>query len=153
MRCFVMHPPKRTKDRPRPGKLISRSWRTWRMTAYAKSTAAWKRLCIGAVRLGPWFGLPDVAVEEPRPLDLGGFRQSKCVFYVDAEVPDCALNLRVPEQDLNSAEVSGLLVDDARFGPPERVRPVILPTQSYAGDPLVHEPGVLPNADVSSVVG
>ena len=83
---------------------------------------------MGSVRLGLWFGLPDVAVEEPRLLDLGAFRQSKRVFYVDAEVPDCALNLRVPEQDLNSAEVSGWLVDDARFGPPERVRPVILPT-------------------------
>ena len=32
---------------------------------YAKSTAAWKRLCIGAVRLGLWLGLFDVDVEEP----------------------------------------------------------------------------------------
>ena len=82
---------------------------------------------MGAGRLGPWLGLLDVNVEEPRLSDLGAFRQSKRVLDVDAEVPDRALNLRVPEQDLNGAKISGLLVDDGRFGPPQRVRPVIFP--------------------------
>jgi hypothetical protein len=83
---------------------------------------------MGAVLLGLWFGLLDLDLEEPRLSDLGALRQSKRVLNVDAEVPDRALNLRVPEQDLNGAEISGLLVDDGRLGPPERVRPVILLT-------------------------
>ncbi len=52
---------------------------------------------MSAVRLGLWFGLLDVDVEEPCLSDLGAFRQSKGVLYVDAKVPDRALNLRVPE--------------------------------------------------------
>jgi hypothetical protein len=59
----------------------------------------------------------------------------------------------VPEQDLHGAEISGLLVDDGRFGPPQRVRPVILPTQANASDPLVDKTSVLPSADMGSVVG
>ncbi len=107
---------------------------------------------MGAVRLDLWFGLLDVDIEEPRLSDLSAFRQGKGVLYIDAKVPDRALDLRVPEQDLNGPEVPSLLVNDGRLGPPERVRPVILPMQPNARHPLVHEPGVLPSADVSRMV-
>jgi hypothetical protein len=33
--------------------------------------------------------------------DFGAFGQSKRVLYVDAEIPDRALDLRMAEQDLN----------------------------------------------------
>ncbi len=56
-----------------------------------------RRTCVGAVRLGLWFGLLDVDVEEPRRSDLSAFRQSKGVLNVDTEIPDRALYLRVPE--------------------------------------------------------
>ncbi len=85
--------------------------------------------------------------------DSSPFRESKCIFYVDAEVPDRALNLRVPKQDLNGSQVSRLLVDDGRLGPPERGRPVILPTQAHAGHPLAYKPGILPGADPMSARG
>jgi hypothetical protein len=61
-----------------------------------------------AVRLCPCLGPFDVNVEGPRLSDLGAFCQSKRVLYVDAEVPDRALDLRMAEQDLNGTEISGL---------------------------------------------
>lgn len=101
---------------------------------------------MGAVRLGLRLGLLNVDVEEPHLSDLGAFSQSKRVHYVDAEVPDRALDLRMAEQDLNGGEISGLLVDDRRLGPPQRVRSGALPTQSNAGDPLI------PIADPNSML-
>ena len=106
---------------------------------------------MGTGRLGLWFGLLEVDLGEPRRSDLGALRQGKRVLYVDAEVSSRALNLRVPEQDLNGPVVSSLPGDDGRLGPPQRVRPEILPTQSNVGDPLVHEPRILPGTDVSSL--
>jgi hypothetical protein len=51
-------------------------------------------------RSGCWCGLL-LEVEEPRVSDFGAFGQSKRVLYVDAEIPDRALDLRMAEQDLN----------------------------------------------------
>ena len=107
---------------------------------------------MGAVWRSLWFGLLDVKIEEPHPSDFGALRQSKCVLDIDAKVPDRALYLRMPEQDLNGPEIASLLVDNGCLGPPERVGAVILPAKANTGDPLVHETGVLPSADMSSVV-
>ena len=54
------------------------------------------------------------------------------------------------EEDLNGTEIASRLVDDRCFRAPKRVRPVILPTQANAGDPLVSETGILLGVDVSS---
>jgi hypothetical protein len=91
---------------------------------------------LGAVRQA-WCGLL-VKVEEARVSDFGAFGESKRVLYVDAEIPDRALNLRMAEQDLNGPKISGLLVSNRGFRPPERVRAVVLATKADARHPLVH---------------
>src|SRR5215213_7139942 len=101
-----------------------------------------------ALSMGPL----DAVVEKPRWSDFGALGQHQCVLDVDAEVPHCALDLRVAEKDLHSSQVAGLLVDDRRFGPAERMRPVILSAQSDPGYPLVHEARILPGAHVGGVV-
>ena len=45
----------------------------------------------------------DTRAEEPRSSDLGTLRKQERVLYVDPEVSDRALDLRVPEQDLHGA--------------------------------------------------
>ena len=94
--------------------------------SYVRFRAACSRY--GRTSAGPLAWAPRLDVEEPSVSDLGAFRQSKRILDVDAEVPDRALDLRMAEQDLNGAEVAGLLVYDRCLGPPERMRPVILPT-------------------------
>ncbi len=65
-------------------------------------------------------GFPP-AQRESRP-ERCTFGKVERVFYINAEVADCALDLRVAKQNLNSAQVSPRLIDDRRLGPPQRVR-------------------------------
>jgi hypothetical protein len=81
------------------------------MSDFGRSVSVRKDDC-GAVRLCLWFGLLDVTSKEPAPSDLGPFRQSKGVLYIDAKVTDRALDLPMAEQDLNGAEIAALLVYD-----------------------------------------
>ena len=73
-------------------------------------------------------------------LHLRSFREGECILYVDAKIADRALDLRVAEQDLHSAEIACSLVDDGRFRPAERVGPVILRAQPDPGHPLIDQP-------------
>ena len=43
------------------------------------------------------------------------------VVHLDAEVPDCAFDLRVAEKQLYSSEITCLLVDQGRLGSAERM--------------------------------
>src|ERR1043166_6737233 len=84
--------------------------------------------------------------------DLRSLRQFEGVFHVNAEVADGALDLGMPEQDLNGAQVARRLVDDGRFRTSKRVGAVLLGLKTDAGDPFPHEPCVLPRAHVTHVV-
>lgn len=57
-------------------------------------------------------------VEEPESLlHLSALGESERILDVDAEISHGAFDLGMSEQDLHSAQVSGLLVDDRRLGP------------------------------------
>jgi hypothetical protein len=74
------------------------------------------------------------------------------VLDIDAEIAHGAFDLCVTQQNLHRAEVARLLVDDGRLGSPERMRAVILSSQADPCDPLVHEPSILPGADVTGLI-
>ena len=93
------------------------------------------------------------ALEPARRLDLCALREMKGVLNVHAEVPDRALDLAVTKQDLNSPQVARCLVNDGRLGPPQRMRSIVLAPKADSGDPLIHQPGILPGADMRRVVG
>ena len=61
-------------------------------------------------------GFPACAKGKPaQALYLRTFGKVERVFYINAEVANCALDLRVAKQNLNSAQVSRRLVDDRRL--------------------------------------
>ncbi len=72
---------------------------------------------------------------------------------LDLEIPDRALHLGMTQKELNRAEVAGPAIDHGRLGSTQRVRAVVLTPQADASHPLVDEPGILPGADVSGVIG
>ena len=79
--------------------------------------------------------LLDVGVEEPgRSLNLRALSKGERILYVDAQVANGALNLRVPEQDLHGAQVSRLLVDDGGLGSAQRMRLVAEQEADAAAD-------------------
>jgi hypothetical protein len=49
-------------------------------------------------------------------LHLRALSEGQRVFYVDAEIANGAFDFRMAEQDLYSALVSGLFLDDGRLG-------------------------------------
>ena len=59
-------------------------------------------------------------------LRLRGLSKGERILYVDAEIANGALDLRVAEQNLHSAQVACLLIDDGRLGSAQRMGPVIL---------------------------
>ena len=58
------------------------------------------------------------------PLDLGLLRNFQGVVDLNAEIPHSALQLRMTEQELNSPQVLGALVNWRRLGPPHRMSAV-----------------------------
>lgn len=54
---------------------------------------------------------------------------------------------------VDSAQVAGRLIDDRRLRPSERVRAVIGSAEANPGDPLIHQPRILPRAEVFGMVG
>ena len=93
--------------------------------SYVRFRAACSRY--GRTSAGPLAWALELDVKEPSVSDLSPFRQSKRILNVDAEVSYRTLDLRMAEQDLDSAEVARLLVYVRCLGPPERMCPVILP--------------------------
>jgi hypothetical protein len=58
-------------------------------------------------------------------LHVRALGEGERVLYVDAQVSYGALDLRVAEQDLHSAQVPGLLIGDGRLGSAQRMGPVV----------------------------
>jgi hypothetical protein len=55
------------------------------------------------------------------------------IIYIDAEIPNGALDLCMAEKYLDGAQVARLLVDDGRLSSAQRKRPIIHPSQSDSG--------------------
>ena len=100
--------------------------------------------------IGSW--LPAWARSQPTS-NFCSFCQRQGILHIDAEVPDRALDLRMAEQDLDRAEITGRFVDDRRLRSPQRVRAIIFAWQADARHPLIREASVLAGAHMSRMIG
>lgn len=85
-------------------------------------------------------------------LDFGPFCKNQGVIDVDAKVPDGVLDLAVPQQNLDSAQITRGLIDHRCLGPPKRVRAVFPTIQPNGRDPLVNQPRILSRAEVAKII-
>ena len=85
-------------------------------------------------------------------LYFGSFSERERIFDINAQVPNCALDLRMAEQDLHGTQVTCLLVDDGRLRSAERMGSVVFPAQSDPSHPFVNEPCILPRADMIGMI-
>ena len=75
--------------------------------------------------------------------DINLFRYCKGVIDLDAEIPNRAFDLGMPQQELDSPEIARPPIDERRFCPSQRVCPEESRVQSNAADPLGDEAGIL----------
>jgi hypothetical protein len=80
------------------------------------------------------------------------FGQFRCILYINAEIPDCVLDLGMAKQDLDRSKVAGGLIDHGSLRSPQGMRTVILSTKPVPSDPLIDQSGVLPRAEMIDVV-
>jgi hypothetical protein len=72
--------------------------------------------CPLLAQLGPkWIGRSCLLC--PGNSDINLFRYGKGIIDLDAEVPDGAFDLGVPEQELHGAQIAGTPVDQGCLGP------------------------------------
>lgn len=74
-------------------------------------------------------------------------RDLKRVRLVDPEIAHGVLDVLVSEQELSNAEIAGFPIDVGRLGTAERMGRVMRGVQSCTGNPPLHEPPELLNAD------
>lgn len=77
-------------------------------------------------------------------LYLGLLRDFQGIVDFDAQVPDGAFELGMAQEQLNSPQILGSLVDQRRLRPAHGVSAVGAGVESSGGNPLVDDPGVLP---------
>ena len=58
-----------------------------------------------------------------KPLEINLFGYIQGVVYLNSEISDGAFQLGVTEEKLDGTQVAGPPVNEARFGPSERMRP------------------------------
>ncbi len=100
----------------------------------------------------------DLNPRQPRPsrsprrsLHLSALGESERILDVDAKISNGAFDLGMSEQNLHSAQVSNLLVDDRRLGA-RRMRAVVLRPRVYSSDPFIDVAGILPGADMTRLI-
>jgi hypothetical protein len=71
------------------------------------------------------------------------FRYCKSVIDFDAEIADCAFDLRMTKQKQDSPQVTRAPLDEGSFGAAQGMRPKQSGVQSDAADPLGDEPCIL----------
>src|ERR1035438_3109592 len=81
--------------------------------------------------------------------DINLFRYCQGVIDLDAEIPDRAFDLGMPEQELDGPEISRPPIDQGRFCPSKRMRPKQPWVQPDASDPLRYEPRILARCHVA----
>jgi hypothetical protein len=79
----------------------------------------------------------------PGTSDINFLGNFNCIVDLNAQVPDCALNLRVSEQKLDSTQIAGSAVDQGRLGSPERVGTELQRVKADVGDPLAYQTSIL----------
>jgi len=72
----------------------------------------------------------------PKGSDVNLFCYGKGVVDFDPEVPDCAFDLGVAQQELHRPQVARPAVDQGGLGPSQGMRPEQVWVQSNAGDPF-----------------
>ena len=75
--------------------------------------------------------------------DFNLFGYSKSIVDIDAEIPDCALNLGMAKQELYRSQVAGAPVDQCCFGPPQGMRAVHVRIKPNGNELLRQKTGVL----------
>ena len=75
--------------------------------------------------------------------DINLFRYCQGVIDLDAEIPDRAFDLGMPEQELDGPEVSRPPIDQGSFCASQRMRAKQPRVQPDAPDPLRHEARIL----------
>ena len=75
--------------------------------------------------------------------DINLFRYCQGVIDLDTKIPDCAFNLGMPEQELDSPQVTRPPIDQGSFCAAQRMRPKQPRVESDAADPLGDEAGIL----------
>ena len=83
---------------------------------------------------------------------LSVLSEGERVLYVHPEIPHRAFDVRVAQEKLHRPQIASSFVDDGRLSPPKRMGAVVLASQPDRGHPLVHQPGILPSAEVAGVV-
>ncbi|GAB5352530.1 hypothetical protein TMRH483_01118 [Qipengyuania sp. 483] len=74
------------------------------------------------------------------------------VLYVDTEIADRVLDLRVTQQDLDRTNVAGSPIDHRGFCPPKRVCSILGLPKSNCGHPFIDEEGILTRAHVPGMI-
>lgn len=80
----------------------------------------------------------------PRQSHVGLLRHLERIVDLDAEISNRALQLAVPEKQLNRPQILRATVDQRRLGPTHCMRPVGCIVQSDRADPTMDQPGILP---------
>jgi hypothetical protein len=81
-------------------------------------------------------------------LDLHALSEHQSILDINAEITNCRLDLGMPEQNLDSAQIACLFVDEGCLRPAQRMRAVFLRAQPDRRHPLIHEPCILPRAEM-----
>ena len=74
-------------------------------------------------------------------LNLLSYLQS--IFHLHTKIPHGAGHVGVPQQQLDSSQIFGLLVDQCRLATPQRVSSVDGGIKTNAFDPFLDDPGIL----------
>ena len=81
--------------------------------------------------------------------DINLFRYRQGVIDLDAEIPDRAFDLGMPEQELDGSEIACAPIDQGSFCASQRMRAKKPRVQPNASDPLRYEPRILARRHVA----
>lgn len=87
----------------------------------------------------------------PGTSDLDLLGNLNGIVDFDAKISNCALYLRVAQQELDGTQVAGPSVDQRRLGSAQRVHAELEWVEADTGDPLADEAGVLTCREAASV--
>jgi hypothetical protein len=85
-------------------------------------------------------------------LYLSAFSDFQSILNVDTEIPNCTFNFRVSKQNLDSAQVIRLFVDDGCFRAAQGMCAIILWPESDASHPFINQAGILTGTYVIRVI-
>jgi len=81
--------------------------------------------------------------------DINLFRYSEGVIHLNAEIPDRAFDLGMPEQELDGPEIARPPIDQGSLCASQRMRPKQPRVQPDASDPIGDEPRILARCHVA----